>query len=69
VDNGQSFPAVDAQWPIKAAIVLDRQDLFEERLRTKLPIPGECFRDIGKGVWQFNLDNDHARPGYVLSRN
>ncbi len=69
VDNGRSFPEVDAQWPFKAAIVLDRQDLFEECLRTQLPIPFQSFRDIGKGMWQFNLDTDHARPGYVLSRS
>ena len=56
------FPAVDPQWPIKAAVILSRQDLFAQSLRTTLSISSETFIEIGKGLWHFKLDTEDFWP-------
>ncbi|KAL8691564.1 MAG: hypothetical protein Q9218_003243 [Villophora microphyllina] len=50
----------DIQWPLRAAILLNRQDLFEESLRTKSLISDKAFFAIRHGFTKFKLTVTHA---------
>ena len=57
-----NFPAVDAKWPIKAAVTVGGKDSFAQSLRTALSISSEAFVEIGKGLWNFDLDTEAFWP-------
>ena len=59
--HSRNFPEVDTRWPIKAAIILDRRDLFKESLFTTISEPS-TFEEIGEALWHFNLDTDEFLP-------
>ena len=57
-----NFPAVDAQWPIHAALKLKDQDLFAECLKKIVSISSDTFMVIGYGSRLFELLTEHFWP-------
>lgn len=60
------FPALDAKWPVKAAVALDITDLFARSLRATDPISDETFFEIGRGLWHLKLDTERFWPRYAI---
>ena len=57
-----NFPAVDAKWPIKAAVMVGGKDSFAQSLRTAFSISSEAFVEIGEGLWRFKQDTEAFWP-------
>lgn len=57
-----NFPAVDAKWPIKAAVTLGEKESFALCLRTAFSISSDAFIEIGKGLWHFKQDTEAFWP-------
>lgn len=56
------FPAADARWPIKAAVMVGDKNSFAQSIRTATSISSEAFVEIGKGLWHFDHDSEAFWP-------
>lgn len=58
----RTFPAADAQWPLKAAVQLRMPELFEQIILSSLSIPAQIYVDVGKGLWSIKSGTKQLRP-------